>query len=145
VAQTPPIGRNQQSRRGQLSSGHAERRRSDWVYDVPSAPEALLIEVVAAIPPGELGVSAFTQEEPGRPRDDWQAPWMEQGLDERGENVVSEPFDAPPDDVATSRLVFFLHYVALDRPLITPTGEVPLSSPVAMPPRLAAVEYAPVD
>jgi hypothetical protein len=115
------------------------------VYEVPSARDALLIEIAAAAPPADLDVGAFTQEEPGQPRDNWQAPWMEQWLDESGESIVSEPFDAPPDDIATSRLVFFLHYVALDRPLITPTGEVPLRDPVALPPRLSAVEYGPVD
>ena len=114
------------------------------VYEVPSAPEALLIEVAASVPPDELDVGGVTQEEPGRPRDNWQAPWMEQWLDESGANIVSEPFDAP-DNMATSRLVFFLHYVALDRPLVTPTGDVPLPSPVALPSRLAAVEYDPVD
>jgi hypothetical protein len=70
---------------------------------------------------------------------------MEQWLDENGENIVTEPFDPPPENVAASRLVFFLHYVALDRPLITPAGEVPLPPPVQLPSRLEGVEYDPVD
>jgi hypothetical protein len=114
-------------------------------YEAPNAPDALLIEIAAAVPPNELDMGAFTQEAPGQPRDNWQAPWMEQWLDDSGENIVTEPFGAPPADMATSRVVFFLHYVALDGPLITPAGEVPLPPPTAVPPRLEAVEYEPVD
>jgi hypothetical protein len=116
-----------------------------WVYQVPSAPDALLIEVAAPVPPDELDLGGFTQEVPEQPRENWQAPWMEQWLDESGENFFGEPFDAPPEGMTTSRLVFYLHYVARDRPLLTPTGDVPLPSPVALPPRLSAVEYEPVD
>jgi hypothetical protein len=114
-------------------------------YEVPTAENALLIEVAAAVAPSELDVGAFTQEEPGQPRENWQAPWMEQWLDESGENILTEPFDAPPENLTTSRLVFFLHYVALDRPLVTPAGEVPLPAPLQLPSRLQAVEYDPVD
>lgn len=115
------------------------------VYDVPEAPDALLIEVIAQDSPEELDVGAFTQEGPGQPQDSWQAPWMERWLDESGENIVSEPFDPPPDNLASSRLVFFLHYVALDRPLLTLAGPVPLPAKTDLPPRLAGVEYEPVD
>lgn len=115
------------------------------VYDVPGAPDALLIEVIAQDSPEELDVGAFTQEEPGQPEDNWQAPWMEQWLDESGENIVSEPFDPPPDSLTSSRLVFFLHHVALDRPLLTPAGPVALPAKTDLPPRLAGVEYEPVD
>ena len=115
------------------------------VYDVPDAPDALLIEVASQDAPDELDVGEFTQEEPGQPRENWQAPWMEQWLDVSGDNIASEPFEPPPDDLASSRLVFFLHYVALDRPLLTPAGPVPLPAKTDLPQRLAGVEYEPVD
>jgi hypothetical protein len=115
------------------------------VYEVPDAPDALLIEVVAAELPKELDLGGFTQEDPGQPVDNWQVPWMEQWLDETGEHIVGEPFDPPPDDLASSRVVFFLHFVALDRPLMTPTGSVVLPKPAPLPSRLAGVEYEPVD
>ena len=70
---------------------------------------------------------------------------MEQWLDESGENIVSEPFDPPPDNLASSRLVFFLHHVALERPLLTHAGPVALPAKADLPPRLAGVEYEPVD
>ena len=82
--------------------------------------DALLIEVAAGGAPSELDLGGFTQEEPGRPRDDWQVPWMEQWLDESG-------------------------YVAPNRPLITPAGPIELPQPAPLPARLAGVQYEPVD
>lgn len=115
------------------------------VYELPDAPDALLIEVASPDSPDDLDVAAFTQEEPGQPEDNWQVPWMEQWLDPSGDSIVSEPFDPPPDNLASSRLVFFLHYVVLDRPLRTPAGPIALPAPTDLPPRLAGIEYEPVD
>src|SRR4051794_186668 len=94
------------------------------VYEIPGAPDAHLIEVRSAVPPEQLDLAAFTQEEPGQSREDWQAPWMERWLDPSGERVLTEEFDPPPDGLAESRLVFFLHFLSFDRPLLTPTGAV---------------------
>ncbi len=115
------------------------------VYVVPDAADARLVEVVADLPPHDLDLGLFTQEEPSQPRENWQAPWMEQWLDETGERVLTEPFDSPPEGLDKSRVVFFLHYLSPDRPLITPEGEVPLPPPSLMPARLSDVEYEAVD
>ena len=92
-----------------------------------------------------MDLDAFTQKEPGRPREDWQAPWMEQWCSESGERIVTEPFDPPPDDLTSSRVVFFLHHISFGRPLLTPAGEAALPATTPLPPRLSAVEYEPVD
>jgi hypothetical protein len=115
------------------------------VYEVPDAPDAYLVEVRSATPPEDLDVGGFTQEEQGQPRENWQAPWMERWLDASGEQVLTEEFDPPPEGLSESRLVFFLHYLSFDRPLLTPTGPVELPAPTAAPSRLAGVEYEPVD
>ena len=115
------------------------------VYEVPDAPDAHLIELRVAIPPGQLDVAAFTQEAPGEPRDNWQVPWMERWLDAAGERLLTEAFDPPPDGLSESRLVFFLHFLSFDRPLLTPAGPVELAPPARLPDRLAAADYEPVD
>jgi hypothetical protein len=115
------------------------------VYEVPNAPHAHLVEVRSATPPEDLDVGEFTQEEPGQPRENWQAPWMERWLDPSGERVLTEEFDPPPDGLPQSRLVFFLHYLSFDRPLLTPAGSLELPAPTAAPSRLAVVGYEPVD
>jgi hypothetical protein len=115
------------------------------VYELPDVPDAHLVEVRSATPPDELEIGAFTQEEPGQPREDWQAPWMERWLDPSGERLLTEEFDPPPDGLSESRLVFFLHFLSFDRPLLTPTGPVDLPNATALPERLAGVGYEPVD
>jgi len=115
------------------------------VYEVPDASDAVLIEIVAEDPPRAVNVGAFTQEEPGQPDGSWQVPWMERWLHESGQEIASEPFEPPPDHLTTSRLVFFLHHVTPDRPLLTPAGPVALPPKTRLPSRLAGVEYEPVD
>jgi hypothetical protein len=56
----------------------------------------------------------------------WQAPY-----DER---VVSETD-------ARARVVFFFHYLDLNKPLLTPTGALALPAPKKMPARLKAIMY----
>ena len=115
------------------------------VYEVPDAPDAHLVEVRSATPPDALDVGEFTQEQPEQPHEDWQAPWMERWLDPSGEQVLTEEFDPPPDGLSESRLVFFLHDLSFDRPLLTPAGPVELPAPTPAPSRLAGVGYEPVD
>lgn len=115
------------------------------VYEVPSAPDGHLVEVRSPSPPDSLDIGGFTQEEPGQPRESWQAPWIERWLDPSGEQVLTEEFDPPPAWLSESRLVFFLHYLAFDRPLLTPSGPVELPMPTAVPQRLVGVAYEPVD
>ena len=114
------------------------------VYEVSDAADAHLIEVRSSMPPEELDIGGFTQEEPGRPRADWQVPWMEHWLDPSGTQVLTDGFDPPPDGLSTSRLAFFMHFLGLDRPLLTPAGPLELPSPVPLPERLASVRYEPV-
>jgi hypothetical protein len=116
------------------------------VYGVPGEPVVHLVEVVVDRRPSEVDVGAFTQEEPGSPREDWQVPWMEHYLNADGTRLAAEVFEVPDDDVGPTRLAFFLHFLAFDRSLITPFGEVELPAPRSMPGRLVGkVEFEPVD
>lgn len=115
------------------------------VYAVPDSADAHLVEVRSDAPPSELDVGAFTQEDPAQPRESWQAPWMERWLDPNGEAILTDEFDPPPRGLAESRLVFFMHFLSFDRPLLTPTGPVDLPSPTPLPPRLSDASYEPVD
>lgn len=116
------------------------------VYGVPEEPDVYLVEVVVDRRPSEVDVGAFTQEEPGSPREDWQVPWMEHYPNADGTELAAEVFEVPDDDAAPTRLAFFLRFLAFDRPLITPFGELELPAPQPMPGRLVGkVEFEPVD
>lgn len=115
------------------------------VYETPDASDAYLVEVRSPSAPEDLDLGEFTQEEPGEARENWQAPWMERWLDSSGERVLTEEFEPPPDGLPDSRVVFFLHSLSFDRPLLTPAGPVELPAPTRAPARLADITYEPVD
>ena len=66
----------------------------------------------------------ITQEIPGEPRDSWQ--------------VV---YDEQPLDPGQTRWAFFFHFLDLGRPLLTPTGPLPLPSATPMPAHLRGITY----
>jgi hypothetical protein len=65
-----------------------------------------------------------TQKVPGTPREDWQAPYDEQKLDDLG-----------------TRWAFFFHFLDLKVPLTTTVGELILPEPTPMPKHLAEIKY----
>lgn len=112
------------------------------VYEAPDAPEGTyLIELRGPVPARDLDLGAVTQEAPGEARDNWQAAWLERWLDPESGELVSEPFDDPPEELAQSRLVFFLHLLSWERPLLTPDGFADLPAASERPERLQAVAY----
>ena len=81
----------------------------------------------------------FAQPTPTGPRSDWQAPYDEQYLDASGQTLLDEPLDDAP-----TRAVFFLHFLDLNRPLLTPAGPRDLPAPTRLPDRLhRLVSYSP--
>ena len=131
---------------GRLYAARVDSLELIGVYEVAGEPDVFLVELVVDRRPSEVDVGAFGQEEPGRPREEWQVPWMEHYLNREGTELIAEVFDLPADDVAPTRLAFFLHFVAFERPLITPFGEVELPESGPMPGRLVGkIEFEPVD
>lgn len=121
------------------------------VYTVPSSPDAHLVEVTVDRAPSGVDVGAFTQEDPNSDRANWQVPYDERYLDETGTREIGERWsmgwNPQPgvDEPATTRIVFFFHFLDPKRPLLTPDGEVTLPPPRSLPDRLAFVEYEPPD
>lgn len=113
------------------------------VYPVKAPEPCHLIELVVADAKSDFDVGKITQAVDGRPRDNWQVPWDEHFLNEKGEALFnsSAPSEVPAS--STFRLVFFLHYLNINKPLITPYGPVPLPKPSNKPSRLSFVVYEP--
>ena len=121
------------------------------VYEVPDHPDAVLVEALIDRQPSAIDVASFTQADPNADRSNWQVPYDERYLNADGTGEISQrwatgwsplPGVAEP---ATTRLVFFFHFLDPTRPLLTPDGEVPLPAANAMPPRLEFVEYESPD
>ena len=121
------------------------------VYTVPDHEDVALVEVGVDRRPSMVDVGQFTQQDPGVDQANWQVPYDERYLNSDGTHEIGERWaigwDPQPGVVepATTRLVFFFHFLDSSRPLIGPDGEVRLPTPMAMPARLAFVEYEQPD
>ena len=111
------------------------------VYPVDAPEPCHLIEVMVLDHQGPIDIGKFTQQIPGRPQENWQAPWDERVLDASGELVLLDPFPSNINAEGAVRLVFFFHYLSFDRPLITPAGNITVPEPRNRPTRLAVIEY----
>jgi len=116
------------------------------VYPVKADEPCHLVELVIEGSDTPVCVGDITQEIPGLDRAGWQVPWAERLLDRAGETVLAkerELEERPGLLQGSVRLVFFLHYLDLARPLITPFGALPLPLPSRRPSRLKMVRYQP--
>jgi hypothetical protein len=105
----------------------------------------VLIEVIVKNRDDNFQIGDFTQEQEGRPRDGWQAPWGAKILAEGGESLVETRWNQLPQD-KDLRLAFYLHYYQPDKPLLTSYGERNCPPVEAMPARLRRlVPFEPVD
>lgn len=108
------------------------------------APEAChLVEMTAEDIEAAYDIGDVTQPVDGSPRSSWQVPWDERFLDLSGCSVLDEAPVGSPHTADALRVVFFFHYLDLDRPLLTPWGELQLPLPTARPARLGFMRYEP--
>src|SRR5260370_39982250 len=97
------------------------------VYAIEADEPVHLIEI--SIEGGDVDGFDFgevTQEIPDTPKMNWQVPYDEQ--------VISE-------SDRKARVVFFFHYLDLNKPLLTPAGALALPPPKKIPPRLRGIVY----
>lgn len=96
--------------------------------------EWYLIELALGLPASEVDWSKICVPEQGSKMEDWQAPYMEQYLNEDGTEKLCETYEIPGDGTSC-RVAFFLYKVPADT-LSTPYGDFPLSAGAKVPPRL---------
>jgi hypothetical protein len=80
----------------------------------------------------------------GHRKEMWQCAWLEQILNAQGNKIlgIAEELGGKLElfrgDI---RVAFFMHYIDLARPLITPFGTVRLPKPRRLPRRLSMINY----
>lgn len=92
------------------------------VHSVSAEEPVYLIEMEVAGDPDAFDLDQVTQEVPGVPRSDWQAPYDER---QTGDN----------------RIAFFFHFLELDRPLLSPVGPLRLPPVTPVPDHWQDIEY----
>jgi hypothetical protein len=106
------------------------------VYNLPENEDVSLIEAIIDAPPSKVDMGKFTQENPSLPQSSWQVAYLEHYLNENGDALACDLYDLPEDDLPPTRAAFFLYFVELKKPLITPFGEVTLPVKQRIPERL---------
>jgi hypothetical protein len=102
------------------------RLRVVGVHPVKANEPVHLIEVEVSGDVSAFNFADITQEQSGKPRENWQAAYDERKL---------EATDGK------ARFAFFLHYLDLGMPLRTSFGAVALPSVTPVPMHLQAIEY----
>ena len=117
-----PIEATVWAKQGNISETNAETLKKVWLFEVQldkldrhfHAPD-------------------YTQSDPKLPRKEWQIAYDELFLDKEGKSRVSEEVGK------AARIVFFFHYLNIDRPLITPYGKISIPIPRPFPNRLLSI------
>ncbi len=116
------------------------------VYRVEAKEPVHLIEVWVRGLGGVFDLTGITQEIPGQSQSNWQVPYSEYILSTAGDKALTKEFgaaDTPELWKGDMRMVFFLHYLDPNRPLLTPFGPVQLPPESECPDRLAIIQYKP--
>jgi hypothetical protein len=104
-----------------------------------------LAEVLVTDADERFNVGDFTQEDPKRPRQSWQAAWAEAFLSPDGETLLVKRWGRLPPNTTAFRIAFYLHFWKTGQPLLTSYGPIPTPAPAPMPERLVRlVPYIPV-
>jgi len=115
------------------------------VYTVKRYPKVKLIECIIDSPPPQVDVTKFLHPVDNMPKSSWQAPYDERYLNENGTEVIGG-FCEIPTGIPFTRLVFFLHFVNVNNPLLSQFGKLRLPAESSMPDRLKSlIKYTPVD
>lgn len=105
------------------------------IYKVDNSQDVHLVEITFDKSPDKVDVGQITQEIKGQPQGNWQSPWDEKYLDDKGEKIIGDYFNIPKGGDKT-RLLFFFHDIDFSRPLLTQEGALPLTNPTSLPERL---------
>ena len=94
-----------------------------------------LIEMLLDVSALEIDWNNITVPQKGVSKLNWQAPFMEQYLNEEGCSKICDTYDIPKENVRPCRVAFFIFKVSAQT-LSTPYGDFPLSDTKPLPQRL---------
>ena len=106
------------------------------VYKVKNDNDALLLEFSVDCSPSDVNLMNFTQKVPCEKKSNWQVPYNEKYLNDTGDKVIGGMFEGPKLSGKTTRVCFYMFDLDLNKPLLTPFGDIKLSNPISMPKRL---------
>ncbi|MBQ9149201.1 MAG: hypothetical protein IJX69_06535 [Oscillospiraceae bacterium] len=100
--------------------------------------DLLLIEMQVDVSWKWIRWHKFQVPQPGMDPSNWQAPYLEQYLNEAGTERICDLYDTPAENTAPCRFTFFLFKTGAPK-LVCPFGEFDLTAPEEVPARLQEV------
>lgn len=96
------------------------------VHAVEADQPVHLIDLLVEGDMDGFDIGEITQETPGQPKSNWQAPYDERVIEESKQST---------------RFAFFFHYLDFERPLLTPVGSLSVPPATKAPVHLKDIEY----
>jgi len=118
------------------------------IYPITADEPVHLVELMITDSIGIFDIGEFTQEIINEPKENWQAPYMEYILNNEGDSILADDLEAPHRPElwkGNFRIVFFFHYLDINRHLKSPFGDLKLPNESKLPKRLNIIEYDPPD
>lgn len=104
------------------------------MYPVEAPEPCHLVELALEVEDPRSVVDSLTQSVSEQPPANWQVVWDERFLDPSGpREVAPEP--------GSIRVVAFMHYLDLERPLMCSLGDLQLPASSTLPERLSWIRY----
>jgi len=115
------------------------------VYSVLDNTDVKLIEIIIEEQIDDFDPSSLTQQGKSKDKLDWQTAYNEKYLNLEGIEIIGDDFNLPIG-LTKFRLVFFFHFLDLNKPLISQYGLIKLVEESELPERLKnIIKYEQVD
>jgi hypothetical protein len=113
------------------------------VYKIEADEPCFLIEMVVSNVSKVIDLGKITQELEDQQKENWQVPYLEHIIDEKGDKILADDFKfSDPEYWKDSvRIAFFFHYLNIDKPLLSPYGNITLPEVTSLPGRLKIIKY----
>ncbi len=108
------------------------------LYSVPENADVSLVELSVQKKWNEFDIGNFAQEIENTDRSFWQAPFGEVYLNETGTQVIGDYFKEPDKNSKFTRLIFFIYFLDVTKPLDTPFGKINLLPKTSQPLRISS-------
>jgi hypothetical protein len=96
------------------------------VHPIEADEPVHLVEILVEGDVDNFDIGEVTQEVPGQPKSNWQAPYDERVLEELKQK---------------RRYAFFFHYLDVEKPLLTAAGSLSVPKVTKAPEHLKDIEY----
>ncbi|TGM61980.1 hypothetical protein [Leptospira meyeri] len=113
------------------------------VYEIKNVSDCNLIEIQIKDSKIPLDLLLVTQSLENIDKSSWQVPYNEYLLDLTGEKILSKEWENIQDEklIGSFRIVFFFHFLNINKPLSTQFGDFDLPQITNVPDRLKNISY----